>query len=272
MDIDLQTLSTDGFVRISCSDELIKKREEAARRWRSFCALDAKVKERHGTIPFGQFGTGYEKTDAALAATYGSSEGFRLQPVDPVLALRAARGFGDAGVKFVEAALALTSLLTGVRIALLDSLTKQIEGSSGEAPEGFHILRFLHYLGDKPLGKEIGRPHIDRSLATLLLYEDAPGLELLARDGSWHPRAIGQNEIIVIPGLELQRRSRCGTVATCHRVVAKEHAAPDRFSAVCFLEVEGAPRYDLSRLGRSVAPGYNYAMPFEIFATLFTRD
>jgi isopenicillin N synthase-like dioxygenase len=139
------------------------------------------------------------------------------------------------------------------------------------------VLRLLHYFGGQPIGSVSAAPHADKSGFTLHLFESAPGLEYLGRENpdDWRPMPVTTKETVVIPGLQMQLRSRNRLYATCHRVVvtseAKDPMMNGRYSAVCFIPLPRTPAFNKRSVGRTqdLVPGFNYAISHEEFAELF---
>jgi isopenicillin N synthase-like dioxygenase len=85
---------------------------------------------------------------------------------------------------------------------------------------GNSILRPLHY---PPLPAHVqgvrSAAHEDINLITLLISSGEPGLEILARNGSWLAIAPAPDQVVVNVGDMLQRLSNHALVSTTHRVV-----------------------------------------------------
>src|SRR5688572_23334831 len=85
---------------------------------------------------------------------------------------------------------------------------------------GNSILRAIHY-PPLPRATEQVRAaaHEDINLITLLVGSDEPGLEILARDGTWLPVTTLPGTIVVNVGDMLQRLTNGVLPSTTHRVV-----------------------------------------------------
>lgn len=151
-----------------------------------------------------------------------------------------------------------------------------IEGFKDEVKksEAAYFIRFIHYFGNRAPGEETAAAHADQSGFTLHLFESAPGLQCLTRDGNWIDMPVSEGETVIIPSMQMQLRSKGVLKALCHRVIATtDTARGGRYSAVCFVQLGETPTYDKLAQGRlqEKAPGFNYEMPLEEFATLFQK-
>lgn len=100
------------------------------------------------------------------------------------------------------------------------------------------ILRLLHYppmSSDVPHGSLRSAPHEDINLITLLPAPEAPGLEVLDREGRWLPVASQPHDLIVDAGDMLARMTNDVIPATTHRVVNPVGAHGSRYSMPFFL-------------------------------------
>ncbi|KAJ8601153.1 hypothetical protein CTAYLR_008489 [Chrysophaeum taylorii] len=93
---------------------------------------------------------------------------------------------------------------------------------------GFGIMRLMAY----PAGADVGiAPHTDFECFTVM-HQDAPGLELMRRDGTWvSAPLLGDDGFIVIVGDVLERLTNGHLKATPHRVVECDR---DRHSIIRF--------------------------------------
>jgi isopenicillin N synthase-like dioxygenase len=95
-------------------------------------------------------------------------------------------------------------------------------------------MRLLHYAGDTTVAddRNVGiAAHTDFECITLL-YQDAPGLELLSVDGRWHDATTGVGRIIVMLDDMIERWTNGFFQATGHRVRETEER---RMSIVLFV-------------------------------------
>ena len=96
------------------------------------------------------------------------------------------------------------------------SLSSMIEGSQQT------LLRVLHYpplTGREPEGTVRAAAHGDINLLTVLPAANAPGLQVLAKDGSWLDVPCDFGMLIINIGDMLQEASRGYYPSTIHRVV-----------------------------------------------------
>lgn len=115
--------------------------------------------------------------------------------------------------------------------------------------QGNSILRAIHYF---PIGDPDTLPHDavragaheDINLITLLIGASADGLEVLTREGTWHPVKAHGEDIVVNVGDMLQRLTNNKLKSTTHRVVnpPRELMKTSRFSVPFFLH----PKADMS--------------------------
>lgn len=95
-------------------------------------------------------------------------------------------------------------------------LSSMIEGSQQT------LLRVLHYpplTGDEPEGSVRAAAHGDINLLTVLPAANAPGLQVLAKDGTWMEVPCDFGMLIINIGDMLQEASRGYYPSTIHRVV-----------------------------------------------------
>ena len=95
-------------------------------------------------------------------------------------------------------------------------LSSMIEGSQQT------LLRVLHYpplTGDEPEGSVRAAAHGDINLLTVLPAANAPGLQVLAKDGTWVEVPCDFGMLIINIGDMLQEASRGYYPSTIHRVV-----------------------------------------------------
>lgn len=104
---------------------------------------------------------------------------------------------------------------------------------------GNSILRPLHYppIVDEGTPSVRAGAHEDINVLTLLVGSREPGLEVLARDGSWIPVTIIEGAIICNVGDMLQRLTNNVLPSTTHRVVnpPAPYSSQSRYSIPFFL-------------------------------------
>jgi isopenicillin N synthase-like dioxygenase len=103
---------------------------------------------------------------------------------------------------------------------------------------GNTVARVLHY-PDLPGGTEAGAvraaAHEDINLITLLPASTKPGLELLARDGTWMATTVPPGVLIVDTGDIMQFLTAGRLPSTTHRVVNPDASDGGRFSLPFFV-------------------------------------
>jgi isopenicillin N synthase-like dioxygenase len=104
---------------------------------------------------------------------------------------------------------------------------------------GNSILRPLHYppIIDEGTPSVRAGAHEDINVLTLLIGSREPGLEVLAKDGSWIPVSIIEGAIICNVGDMLQRLTNGVLPSTTHRVVnpPAPFSSKSRYSIPFFL-------------------------------------
>ena len=132
-----------------------------------------------------------------------------------------------------------------------EPLSEMIHGSPST------LLRVLHYprfTGDETPGAIRAAAHEDINLLTVLPAASAPGLQVLAKDGSWLDVPCDFGNLIVNTGDMLQEASGGFFPSTTHRVINPEGASTDepRMSLPLFLH----PRPEVVLSERYTAGAY----------------
>ncbi|MEL6738933.1 MAG: 2-oxoglutarate and iron-dependent oxygenase domain-containing protein [Pseudomonadota bacterium] len=122
--------------------------------------------------------------------------------------------------------------------------------------DGNSVMRLLHYppLGpDAPEGAIRAAAHGDINTITLLLGAEEAGLELLTKDGTWHPVEAQEGALVINVGDMLERLTAGKLVSTTHRVVnpAGDAKLRSRYSMPFFLHFR--PDYMIDPLATCVA-------------------
>ncbi|MEM6858837.1 MAG: 2-oxoglutarate and iron-dependent oxygenase domain-containing protein [Pseudomonadota bacterium] len=122
--------------------------------------------------------------------------------------------------------------------------------------DGNSVMRLLHYppLGpDAPEGAIRAAAHGDINTITLLLGAEEAGLELLTKDGTWHPVEAQEGALVINVGDMLERLTAGKLVSTTHRVVnpAGDAKLRSRYSMPFFLHFR--PDYMIDPLKTCVA-------------------
>ncbi|MEY8875330.1 MAG: 2OG-Fe(II) oxygenase family protein [Leptothrix sp. (in: b-proteobacteria)] len=170
----------------------------------------------------------------------------------------------DAARRYGDAAEALAAELLGwveahspaeVRARYSEPLPQMIEGSRQNL---LRILRYPPLRGDEPAGALRAAAHEDINLLTVLPAAREPGLEVLARDGSWLAvpcsRDGAEPLLVINTGDMLQEASGGHYPSTTHRVVNPSGAAArvSRVSMPLFLH----PRPEVRLSDRHSAGSY----------------
>lgn len=136
-----------------------------------------------------------------------------------------------------------STLVEFAKRGLLDPAYLEYCDPTKPGPGAYSITRVIGYL-DPRVGDEgiLARAHYDKSCISLALYEDAPGLEFEAADGTYIPMHSLPRQPVVFTGLKLQEATSGRFSAVHHRVRAvdgwKEKQQQDglsRISIVFFL-------------------------------------
>ncbi len=249
MKTNIQQFKTTGQYTLTYPPALRSAVEGEITRWKAFCAqpLDEKRKVGYSN---NAAGVGYEYKDGS------GPKGDRKENMDlnngPLIDLIRASALGFARECESEYG--------------LDGFVEEVRDST-------FFVRLIHYFGDRSVGEETATSHVDQSGFTFHLYESDPGLQGLLFDSKqWVHVPVSAGETVIFPAMQLQLRSHGDIRALCHRVVANPHTAEfGRYSAVCFVQLKDTAKYDKGRCGRlqEKAPGFNYPMSHEEFATLF---
>lgn len=272
----MSDLKTRGFVSVDYPKYLRDSVERAVQSWKEFCLLPLEVKK---SLPYSNkaAGIGYE-FKFGEGPKGDRKENFDASPAGAVWLRQHASAISNpVALRFVEDAAMLARDVQTFGFLFAQDAEREL-GLKGfhqevvDSADGFFV-RFIHYFGDRAAGDETASAHADQSGFTLHLFESAPGLQCLTLDEKrWVPMPVSEGETVIIPAMQLQLRSKGLLTALAHRVVATEEtAAEGRFSAVCFVQLKGTPKYDKDTHGRlqEKEPGFNYGMPINEFGKLF---
>lgn len=110
----------------------------------------------------------------------------------------------------------------------------------GEAPqlfpemmhEGDHLLRSLHYLRQSGEKRNWAAEHTDMNFLTLIPGGSSEGLQVRLKDGRWVDILVPKNAVVVNVGDSLEHLTNGFYRSGVHRVVAKAHSEPERWSIV----------------------------------------
>jgi isopenicillin N synthase-like dioxygenase len=146
---------------------------------------------------------------------------------------------------------------------------------------GASILRPLHYPPLSSASSASSAPaaggvrsaaHEDINLITLLVGADAPGLEVLLRDGRYLPIHVEDGAIVVNVGDMLQRLTNHALVSTTHRVVNPPAPLSERprFSVPFFLHFN--PEVQIVTLPGCIGPDRPNRYPEPITARAYLEQ
>jgi isopenicillin N synthase-like dioxygenase len=275
MNSPITDLQSKGFVAVTYPADLRRAVERAIASWRNFCALPDTAKQE---FPYSNNadGVGYElKEGVGNKADHKENFDVTVGGKD-WLERNAARTGNASASEFMENAAGLVNIMKPIILDFAHATEKAfgVTGLAAETDnsENAFFVRFIHYFGDRMADDETATAHADQSGFTLHLFESATGLQCMTFDKKWIDMPVSAGETVIIPAMQLQLRSHGALTALCHRVVAtKETARVGRYSAVCFVQLKGTPKYDKERCGRlqEKEAGFNYGMPHAEFAKLF---
>jgi len=278
MNTFMNNLQTKGFVALPYPADLRQAVEEAQKCWKAFCALPDGIKR---SFPYSNGGAGVGYEDKRVTGggadfkvnfdlTFGDLawlEGKAVDMANPTI------------TAFIRAAIKVAELIGKPIITFAKDLEERfgMDGFESEVAESknAYFIRFIHYFAGAEINQETAEAHTDQSGMTPHLFSSASGLECLTQEMEWVPMPVSHGEMVIIPSMQLQLRSKGALKATVHRVVATpETIETGRFSAVCFVQFKSTPKYDKSKKGRLQEAhkkelGFNYRMPHDEFARLF---
>lgn len=244
-----ESFAQTGFaiVRDHGIDAALIARAKAA--MAAFFALPEEVKRsynqsgRGGARGYTPFGVEQAKDAAVHDLKEFWHVGRDIAPGDPLAATMPANIWPVEVADFRAASETLFAAFDTAGARLLEAIALGLglkrEHFAPTVAQGNSVLRYLHYppLADVPEGAIRAAPHEDINTITLLLGAEEAGLELLGRDGIWHPVQPPAGAIAVNIGDMLQRLT-CGKLrSTTHRVVnpSGEAARRSRYSMPFFL-------------------------------------
>jgi isopenicillin N synthase-like dioxygenase len=273
--VDMLRFGSHGMAFVNYSAMLHTQLSLTVRYWQEFCALPLEVKQTF-LYTNDSAGFGYEfKTGAGRKRD--KKENFDVTNVAYEQALKILRRHSNPTVPlFVLNTFALVRMLREQIYEFAEQLDVDL-GMGGIADEvdndEAYFVRFIHYFEGSAPGDELANAHVDQSGMTFHLYESDPGFQCLSYSRKkWRSMDFKDGYSLVIPNMQMQLWSEGAVKAMCHRVVASQRTAKHgRFSAVCFVQFPGIPKYDKSKHGRlqEKNPGFNYNMPFNEFQKLF---
>lgn len=239
------SLVETGFVKVDGHRVTAQDIDAAYQAAKDFFALPLEVKERYvmpkGAGGYTPFGTEHAKDSEAIDL----KEFWHVhQDVPPEHALFAAYGanvFPDEVPHFQPAMMRLYRDLEAAAQTLLEAIAIHLDlperHLADMVVDGRSVLRIIHYppIGKTPVpGAVRAAAHEDINLITLLPAATESGLELLDRDGSWHPVDGLEGEIVVDAGDMLSRHLNNVIPSTTHRVVNPDTDDVARYSMPFF--------------------------------------
>ncbi len=241
--------------------------------WKQFCALPLEVKKNF--VYTGDSGSGYEYKEGG-SPTSDRKENFHITIEDYSNLVLTANEQGIGGIRLIENAYTVLDYIRPFASGFCRAVERnyQVDGLEEEMNSGWRgwTLRMLHYPPGSVVGEVIAAPHADKLGLTLYLSETTSGVQYY--DGlHWLNVPTDDDHVIITPNMQMQYRTGSQMRALYHKVVAnKTTSEVGRYSIVCFCGLPNTPQYDKERCGRMQdhPVGFNYGMPHEEFAKLFT--
>jgi len=268
--VDISTLKTDGFVRVTYPDALRTSVHSAMDSWKNFCALPSEEKlalSKNDRLR--DFGYMLRKDSGPRA---DHKELFHVSKKDiEELKIRTAKIKDNRASAFIFA----IDHLIDASVPLVREFARAISAQYSLPDFETRVIqskdrwtyRYLHYFG----GDILAHAHTDRGDFTLHLNESHPGGECLNYEGTWTPWPVSNEETVIFPGMGLQYLSESRLKALCHRVQPlPETKNTGRYSMVAFIDIDLPFRYnDKAKRLQDFKPGFNYTIPHEEFKRLF---
>ena len=240
-----RSLVETGFVKVdghSVTKDDIAAAYEAAR---AFFALPTEAKEAYvlpkGAGGYTPFGTEHAKDSEAIDLKEFWHVHQTVAPDHPLFEAYGANVFPSEVPGFEPSMLALYRALEAAAGTLLEAIAVYLGLPERELADmvvdGRSVLRIIHYppLRDANVpGAVRAAAHEDINLITLLPAATESGLELLDRDGAWHPVDGLEGEIVVDAGDMLSRHVNLLIPSTTHRVVNPDSDDVARYSMPFF--------------------------------------
>jgi isopenicillin N synthase-like dioxygenase len=240
-----RSLVETGFVKVdghSVTKDDIAAAYEAAH---DFFALPAETKQSYvmpkGAGGYTPFGTEHAKDSEAIDLKEFWHVHQTVPPDHPLFAAYGANVFPSEVPGFEPAMLRLYRALEAAAGTLLEAIAVYLDlplrHLADMVVDGRSVLRIIHY----PPLREANVPgavraaaHEDINLITLLPAATEAGLELLDRDGTWHPVDGLEGELVVDAGDMLSRHVNLLIPSTTHRVVNPDTDDVARYSMPFF--------------------------------------
>lgn len=240
-----RSLVETGFVKVDGHRVTPRDIDAAYEAAKDFFALPVEVKQKY-VMPKGAGGyTPFGKEHAKDSEAIDLKEFWHVhQDVPPEHALFPAYGanvFPDEVPHFRPAMMRLYRDLEAAAQTLLEAIAVYLalpeRHLADMVIDGRSVLRVIHYppLKDAYVpGAVRAAAHEDINLITLLPAATESGLELLDRDGTWHPVDGLEGEIVVDAGDMLSRHLNLVIPSTTHRVVNPDTDDVARYSMPFF--------------------------------------
>lgn len=240
-----RSLVETGFVKVDGHKVTARDIDAAYAAARDFFALPAEAKAAYvlpkGAGGYTPFGTEHAKDSEAIDLKEFWHVHQDVPPEHPLFADYGANVFPSEVPHFQPAMMRLYRDLEAAAQTLLEAIALYLglpERSLADmVVDGRSVLRIIHY----PPLREANVPgavraaaHEDINLITLLPAATESGLELLDRDGTWHPVDGLEGEIVVDAGDMLSRHVNLVIPSTTHRVVNPETDDVARYSMPFF--------------------------------------
>ncbi len=275
--LSVASMRTDGYAVMPYLENTDPQLDKVMRAWNSFRALPQEVQNRFQYLPdnlVGNSGSGYEPP--SLEKFDVRKHTFHAKLRDGAWLREMAAKVHPQAVTLVDETLLLLEELTLELVPFADAFEEEFgaPGFKKNLVEGFDqcILRLLDYPPGYEVGEIIAKQHCDKGGGTLHLRESCSGVERYSFDREWVDFPVGEGQAVVFAGLRMQHLTKCDLKALCHQVKANvETAAHGRQAAVLFLNFNGTPYYNKGKQKSTQTkdPGFNYAMSFDEFDTLF---
>lgn len=225
-----RSLVETGFVKVDGHRVTAQDIDAAYDAARDFFALPLEAKEAYvlpkGAGGYTPFGTEHAKDSDAIDLKEFWHVHQDVPPEHPLFATYGPNVFPAEVPRFHPAMMRLYRDLEAAAQTLLEAIALYLDlperALADMVVDGRSVLRIIHYppLRDAYVpGAVRAAAHEDINLITLLPAATESGLELLDRDGTWHPVDGLEGEIVVDAGDMLSRHVNLAIPATTHRVV-----------------------------------------------------
>ena len=240
-----RSLVETGFVKVDGHGVTPADLDAAYAAARAFFALPTAVKEGYvlpkGAGGYTPFGTEHAKGNEAIDLKEFWHVHQDVPPDHRLFPTYGPNTFPDEVPGFEAAMLRLYRDLEAAAQTLLEAIAVYLglpeRDLADMVVDGRSVLRIIHYppLRDaRAPGAVRAAAHEDINLITLLPAATESGLELLDRDGTWHPVDGLEGEIVVDAGDMLSRHVNLAIPSTTHRVVNPETDDVARYSMPFF--------------------------------------